>query len=297
MKHKRLVLICTQPRPAASRLCSEACLNSPAVVLLLDCVCVLLPAILFLISPCIPLCTCTAGSRCHSEFSAPSSHTNLLLFSLFRCMCVVQRRHALLWCFLCERWEMWFQLVLWPWRNTTSLARVSVLPSFWIHCSSRESAAQHVQGWRPFGGFIYFWFYCSSLSPDVTCCSLCCSGLSEREFYSQQAWEKKENKESKTILWDLMMNLKAELKLKTCRLCSPSSVLLNETQSAPLYTNAPRRFIFCLSFFLFFFLSFLNVRFPCSYSGGKMIFLSQQWGKSSRLSVCCKTAAAFKINK
>lgn len=70
-----------------------------------------------------------------------------------------------------------------------------------------------------------------------------------------------------------MTNLKAELKLKTCRLCSPSSVLLNETRSAPLNANAPRSFFFFhLSFFSSFFL-FLNLRFPCSYSGGKMIFL------------------------
>lgn len=110
---------------------------------------------------------------------------------------------------------------------------------------------------------------------------------------------KKEKKESKAILWDLMMNLKAELKLKTYRLCSPSSVLLNETQSAPLYANAPRRFFFCLSFFLSFLL-FLNISFPCSYSGGKIFFLffySQQWGKSSRLSVCSETAAALKKKK
>lgn len=96
-----------------------------------------------------------------------------------------------------------------------------------------------------------------------------------------------------------MMNLKAELKLKTYRLCSPSSVLLNETQSAPLYANAPRRFFFCLSFLLSFLL-FLNVSFPCSYSGGKIFFLffySQQWGKSSRLSVCSETAAALKKKK
>lgn len=120
--------ICTQSRPAALRL---RCLNSPAVVLLLDYVCVLLPAIL-LILPCIPLCTRTAGSCCHCEFSAPSSHptTNLLLFSLFpfsgAFACMVQRRRPLLWCFSCERWEMWFQLVPWQWCNATSLTRWSL---------------------------------------------------------------------------------------------------------------------------------------------------------------------------
>lgn len=71
-----------------------------------------------------------------------------------------------------------------------------------------------------------------------------------------------------------MTNLKAELKLKTYRLCPPSSVLLNETRSAPLNANAPRRFSVFFPIFLPFPLSsfFLNVRFPCSYSGGKMIF-------------------------
>lgn len=77
--------ICTRPRPAALRLRSAVYRNSPAVVLLLGCVCALLPGVHVLISPCIPLCARTAGSRCHSEFSAPSSRpaTNLLLFSLF----------------------------------------------------------------------------------------------------------------------------------------------------------------------------------------------------------------------
>lgn len=52
-----------------------------------------------------------------------------------------------------------------------------------------------------------------------------------------------------------MTNLKAELKLKTYRLCSLSSVLLNETQSAPLNANAPRRGCFFFSIFLSFLLS------------------------------------------
>lgn len=83
-----------------------------------------------------------------------------------------------------------------------------------------------------------------SLSPGI-----CCSGLSERQFYHQQAWKKrKERKRSHPIRPP--DELKVELKLKTYRLCSPSSPVPNETQECTTVCKWPEEVLF-LSFFLF----------------------------------------------
>lgn len=148
--------ICTQPRPAALRLCLAACLNSPAVVLLLDCVCVSPPAIFFLISLCVhtqQVHVATVNFLLHLLRPA----TNLLLFFFF----FLFSMHLRAWCRGSVHFfdvcrvnddKMWFQPVLWPWRNTASLTRVSVLLSF---CSSREILKQQHMSRGHLGGFIY----------------------------------------------------------------------------------------------------------------------------------------------